>query len=360
VITGNAQTYWYLTRATGTVALLTLTVAMVLGVLTSLRWRNRRWPRFVTNGLHRNVTLLAVAFVAVHVVTTVADGYAPIGLKDAVLPFASRYRPVWLGLGAVAFDLLLALVVTSLLRARLGYRTWRVLHWLAYAIWPVALIHALGTGSDAHAGWLRAVGFASLALVVAAVLARLLLRGGGSPVVRLAAAAAAILAPLAIVVWYRSGPAQPGWAKRAGTPTSLLAGRHTLPVVERVAARRARLPRGPFSASLRNGTIRESTEPSGLVTVVIAGTLHGGPGGAFRIDLRGEPTENGVAMAASGVSFVPDRAATVYSGSVTSLRGQRVDAVVSNGAGQRLHLGFALDIAATAGTVSGTVSGRSA
>ena len=81
-----------------------------------------RWPRFVVGGLHRNLTLLAIAFVAVHVVTTVADGYAPIGLRDAFIPFVSPYRPVWLGLGAVAFDLLLALVVTSLLRARIGYR----------------------------------------------------------------------------------------------------------------------------------------------------------------------------------------------------------------------------------------------
>ena len=110
-------------------------------------------------GLHRNLTLLALVFVAAHVVTTVADGFAPIGLLDAVVPFVSPYRPIWLGLGAVAFDLLLALVVTSLLRARIGYRSWRVVHWLAYAAWPVALVHALGTGSDARIGWFALLGF---------------------------------------------------------------------------------------------------------------------------------------------------------------------------------------------------------
>ena len=87
------------------------------------RWHSARWPRFPSAGLHRNLTLLAIAFVAVHVVTTVADGYAPIGSADAFIPFVSPYRPVWLGLGAVAFDLLLALVLTSLLRARIGYRS---------------------------------------------------------------------------------------------------------------------------------------------------------------------------------------------------------------------------------------------
>jgi hypothetical protein len=115
----------------------------VLGVLTSTRWAAPRWPRFVVSGLHRNVTLLALAFVCVHVMTTILDGYAPIGLRDAVIPFVSRYRPLWLGFGALAFDLLLAIIATSAARARIGYRTWRIVHWLAYASWPVALVHAL-------------------------------------------------------------------------------------------------------------------------------------------------------------------------------------------------------------------------
>ena len=123
---------------------------LVLGVLGTTRWRSERWPRFLVAGLHRNLTLLAIAFVVVHVVTTVADGYAPIRLVDAVVPFVSAYRPIWLGLGAVAFDLLLALIVTSLLRARVGLRLWRAVHWLAYAAWPLALVHGLGTGSDSR------------------------------------------------------------------------------------------------------------------------------------------------------------------------------------------------------------------
>ncbi len=357
---GSAKTYWYLTRGTGVVALLILTASMVLGVLTALRWRGERWPRFVTAGLHRNLTLLAIAFVTLHVVTTVLDGYAPIGLKDAVIPFVSRYRPVWLGLGAVAFDLLLALVVTSLLRARLGHRMWRGLHWLAYAAWPVALIHALGTGSDTRLGWMRAVGIASLALVAAAVLARVALRREGSPALRLAGGCAAVLTPLAILVWYHAGPAQPGWATRAGTPTSLLAAHRTPRVARRGTLPGVRLPLGPFSASLRGGTIKESNDMGGLVTLVIAGRLHGGPGGAIRIDLRGQATESGVSMAASGVSFVPAGARSVYTGSVTALAGQQVDAVVVNGTGQRIHLNFALNIDAAAGTVSGAVAGSSA
>ena len=128
--TGNGKTLWYLTRGTGAVALILLTASVVLGVMSSTRLQTRRLPRFLVSGLHRNLTLLALVFLAVHVVSTVADGFAPIGFQDAFLPFISPYRPFWLGLGAVALDLLLALVVTSLLRNRIGLRIWRVLHWL--------------------------------------------------------------------------------------------------------------------------------------------------------------------------------------------------------------------------------------
>lgn len=354
----NAKTFWFVTRGTGVVALLLLTASLVLGVLTTAGWRTARWPRFVSAGLHRNLTLLAVAFVVVHVVTTVADGYAPIGLKDAVIPFVSPYRPVWLGLGAVAFDLLLALIVTSLLRARFGYRMWRGVHWLAYISWPVALTHALGTGSDARAGWLAAVGFASLAVVAAAVFARLAL-SAQAPARRLAGAGGVVLAALGVLAWYHGGPAQAGWARRAGTPSTLLASGRV--IVRPAPTRRAAiaLPRAPFSASV-NGKISESTDASGLVTVVITGRLHGGPGGSVRIDLRGSPADEGVAMTASGVSFVPAGTNAVYTGSVTALSGQQVESVVRTGSGQRLQLQFALNIDSGSGVVNGSVDGQPA
>src|SRR5689334_2259923 len=170
---GNGTALWYLTRGSGVVALFLLTAGLVLGVIGTLRWRSERWPRFAVVDIHRNLTLFAIVFVVVHVVSTVLDGYAPIGLKDAVIPFLSHYRPVWLGLGALAFDLLVALVVTSLLRARIGYRAWRLFHWAAYAAWPIALVHGLGSGSDARFAWFRVVTLACAAAVAAAVVYRL-------------------------------------------------------------------------------------------------------------------------------------------------------------------------------------------
>src|SRR5271154_537887 len=143
--TAGPSIYWYLTRSTGAVALLLLTIAVALGVTDVQRWNSPRWPRFLVDSLHRNVSLLAMAFLGLHILTSVLDSFAPISLLDAFVPFASSYRPFWLGLGAVAFDLLLAVMITSLLRQRIGFSSWRAIHWLTYASWPIALLHSLGT-----------------------------------------------------------------------------------------------------------------------------------------------------------------------------------------------------------------------
>jgi methionine sulfoxide reductase heme-binding subunit len=161
----NGTALWYATRATGLVTLVLLTATVLLGVITAGRFASERWPRFLTMGLHRNLTLLACVFLALHIVTTVADTYTSIPVSAVFLPFASSYKAPWLGLGAVAADLFLAVLLTSLLRGKLGFRAWRGLHWLAYLCWPVALGHGLGTGTERRTLWMFAASMACLAAV---------------------------------------------------------------------------------------------------------------------------------------------------------------------------------------------------
>lgn len=139
---------WYATRAAGLVTVVLLTAAMVLGILNAGRFASRRWPRFLVQGLHKNLSLLALAFLTLHVATTVIDTYTSIGLTDAFVPFLSPYKRFWLGLGAVACDMMIALAVTSLSRLRIGHRPWRLVHWAGYLCWPVAVAHGLGIGTD--------------------------------------------------------------------------------------------------------------------------------------------------------------------------------------------------------------------
>ncbi|MFL6118094.1 ferric reductase-like transmembrane domain-containing protein [Actinophytocola sp.] len=149
---------WYASRATGLLSLVLLTSVVVLGALSGGRVSSARWPRFAVTALHRNLTLLTLTFVVVHVSTAIIDGYAGIAWLDAVLPFVSVYQPFWLGLGAIAFDLFVALLVSSLLRPHVNPRLWRGLHWTAYACWPVAVTHGVGIGgADSRIGWVLAV-----------------------------------------------------------------------------------------------------------------------------------------------------------------------------------------------------------
>jgi methionine sulfoxide reductase heme-binding subunit len=353
----NTKALWYMTRGTGVVALLLLTASVVLGTLSSARWKSNRMPRFVVSGLHRNLTLVAVVFVVAHVVTTVADRFAPISLRDGLVPFLSPYRPVWLGLGTVAFDFLLALVTTSIVRARLGFRLWRAVHWLGYASWPVALLHALGTGSDARPGWMALLGFASGTAVVLAVLVRIG-RGTAPSGSRTIAFAATIVAPFALLVWYLSGPSQSGWARRSGTPTALLRG--GIQKSEPVASKSQNsLPAEMFNGTLR-GRLKESAPRSdGLLTIAINAHVRGKVRGRLRITLWGLPSEGGgVALTASDVAFGATGTTLPYLGRVVSLEGDQVDARLVDALGRQLTLSVGLRLDRTTGGVAGELTGR--
>jgi Ferric reductase like transmembrane component len=349
----NAKALWYLTRGTGVVSLILLTAVLVLGVLGTTRWRSERWPRFLVAGLHRNLSLFAIAFVTIHVVTAVVDGFAPIRLVDAFIPFVSPYRPIWLGLGALAFDLLLALTLTSLLRARIGLRLWRAVHWLAYAAWPLALVHGLGTGSDSRLGWLAILTLCCAGAVAAAVVVRLL-RAGVSPGLRVAAGVATVAVVVLVLGWYRSGPGQAGWAARAGTPTSIL--RRNTTSASPVAVRTT-MP-SSFDGKL-TGRIARNADGAGNVGIAIGGNVTGGAvEGVLKLTLWGADSNGGVAMTESSVTFRPvGVAAGSYTGQVVGLDGNLVQADVTNSAGDTVRLTINLQIDSASGAVTGTVHG---
>jgi predicted ferric reductase len=172
ILATTSLSVWYAMRATGLVSLILFSLTVALGVVGVKRWQSSRWSRLVTSGLHRNLSLLATAFVAVHVVTAVADSYIGLDWLGILVPFRSAYRPLAVGMGVVAFDLVLAVMATSLLRRHLAHRTWRLVHWLTWVLWPVAVLHAVGAGTDRlHVGlW---VTLACVALVGAAAVWRL-------------------------------------------------------------------------------------------------------------------------------------------------------------------------------------------
>ena len=165
---------WYTTRGAGAVSMILLSAVVILGVLSSLRFQSAGWPRFLTPALHRNLALMTLVFLALHIVTAVVDPFTHLGWLTAVVPFSSYYRTFWLGLGTIAFELLAAIVVTSLLRGLIGQAAWRAIHWLSYASWPVAVLHGFGAGTDALSAWFMVLSILCVGSVVMAIVYRLL------------------------------------------------------------------------------------------------------------------------------------------------------------------------------------------
>ncbi|MBV8710443.1 MAG: ferric reductase-like transmembrane domain-containing protein [Solirubrobacterales bacterium] len=351
--------YWYLARGTGAVSLVLLTGSVVLGIVGSVRFAAPRWPRFAIDTVHRDLSLLVLVVLAIHVITSVLDGFAPITLLDGVVPFATPYRPLWMALGTLAFDLLLAIAITSLVRRRLGYRAWRAIHWLAYASWPVAVLHGLGTGSDIKQWWMLGLTVACIVAVLVAVWARLAHVSGEHAGLRAPATALAVITPIGLAIFTLAGPLQQGWARRAGTPKSLLGrpGPAASPggAVSPPAGASA-LP-ASFTATL-GGTVSES-QASGGAVVNLAMRVSGQVRGRLRVRIGGVPigAGGGLSMTGSQVDLALAGRPSVLQGQIAALQGEDFDARLSDAAGTTVDVRAQLQIDSQTNTVTGILSG---
>ncbi|HTP22289.1 MAG TPA: ferric reductase-like transmembrane domain-containing protein [Solirubrobacteraceae bacterium] len=351
----SPSAYWYLARGTGAVALVLLTASVVIGILGSVRFVAQRWPRFAIDAVHRDVSLLVLVVLAIHIVTSVLDGFAPITLLDGVIPWRSPYRPLWLGLGTLSFDLLVAIAVTSLVRRRLGYRAWRAVHWLAYASWPVAVLHGLGTGSDVKQWWMLALTVVCIMAVLIAVWARIAYVGSDHAGVRAPATALAVITPIGLMIFTLAGPLQRGWAKRAGTPGSLLGVAPSRTPSAPTAPGSTNAIGAPFTASL-SGSVRQSAAPGGSV-VDLTTRVSGQVRGRFRVRIAGEPIGGGISMTGSQVDLALAGVPSVLEGRIGELRGTEFNARVTDSQGSVVDLHAVLQIDGQSNTVTGTLSG---
>jgi len=353
IAVAGSKALWYATRGTGIVSLVLLTASVGLGVSEVVRFATPRWPRFVVAALHRNLSLLATAFLAVHIASAVLDSFASISIVDVFVPFVGTYRPIWLGLGTVAFDLIVALVITSLLRERLGFRAWRTVHWAAYAAWPLALVHGLGTGSDTRVRWAVGVNLACLALMLVAVLTRVGWTRAASSGRRVLAVLGSVSMAIGVTASALLEPMRPGWARKSGTPSALLtaspAGVSTttgIPI--------------PFTSAIV-GTLRESSSGgSGLTTVTVDAALTAISGAHLRVVIHGTSLAGGgVSMTSGRVRLGPAGAPNAYEGNITTLDGTRVAASMHASGGSRIAVSMILSVDPSSNVVTGTVSGLS-
>jgi sulfoxide reductase heme-binding subunit YedZ len=363
----SGTAWWYLTRATGLISLILLSATVVLGIVASVGWTAAQWPRFVSQAVHRNLSLFCLALIAIHIVTTVADGFVPISYLDAFIPFLTPYRPLWIGMGALAFDLLLAVGITSGLRRRIGVRAWRGVHYLAYLCWPIALLHGLGSGTDARLPIMVLTEVVCVASVVGAVAWRLIAAHGLPSARRLGAAGATVALVIGIGVFALFGPLQPGWSRRAGTSAAVLteinarfaamtvgspSGSAAPPTVpSSVPSSSSAIPATPFTANVTGSIQTSSQNSSGEVEVLLSMQLQGS-NTALVVKLLGTAVNGGVSMSSSNVTLGNAQ------GAVTALDGTTIGATV-RGPNGRVDLVMQLSIDHSKGSISGTVSGTS-
>jgi hypothetical protein len=363
--TTGGSALWYLARGSGVVTIVFLTVSVLLGILTSFRWSSENWPRFVVEFVHRNVSLLVLVFLAIHVVTVLADAFAPIRIVDVFVPFVSAYRPIWLGFGALALDLVVALLVTSLLRHRIGYASWRFVHWLAYVCWPVAIVHGLGTGTDTTSRLVFGLTAACVAAVIIAASLRIVRGIVDRPVLRGAGLVTVVVGPILLFAWTLAGPLANGWARRAGTPARLIASGSNntayaasgSPTPTTTLPSSNDIPDAGFTSRFAGPIQQGATDSRGLQTLGLVGTLSDRTG-TLDVELIGRPLAGGGVAINNGTVTLTGGAGDRWTGTVASLDGNRVYSTVTGPNGARLQLGIEYsELDQQAGRMRGTVTG---
>jgi hypothetical protein len=200
---------WEVARVGGLLAYLLTTVSVVLGLLLSLKAHSARWPRFITNELHRHVTLLSLVFIAVHSLAVLVDPFTGFNLGEVLLPMASHYRPLWIAFGIGGAYLAVAIWLSEYVRPFVGYAWWHRFHMLAFVVFLLGTVHGLGSGSDSTAGWAVVLYGGSVLVVSALVLARLGRGLAGRPGWAVGTVVAATV--LALAFFAIRGPLYPGW-----------------------------------------------------------------------------------------------------------------------------------------------------
>ncbi len=161
---------WLLLRTTGFLVLGLLTVAVSLGI-AGPAIRDPR-VRLVSVTVHRAAAVLGTLLLLAHVTFAVLDTWVTVSPLAVFLPGASAWEPLWIGLGALAFDTVLLLAVTSALRRRFANLWWNV-HLLSYVAFALAWLHALGVGTDASDPVMLWLAGLSAAAVAASLLLRI-------------------------------------------------------------------------------------------------------------------------------------------------------------------------------------------
>jgi len=353
---------WDVARAGGLMAYALLTLSVALGLALSMRWQRPHWPRLITNELHNFVAGLALVFMAIHGVGLLLDPFMRFGWAEVLVPLVSHYRSLWVATGIVALYLAVAVWVSSQLRPRIGHALWRRLHALTFAVYALATVHGLATGTDTRQPWALGLYACGLLVVGGLLCYRLLVPIGarGRTYPNLAGLVAVLL--IGVAVWTARGPARPGWNAVANAGQG--AGGRGSSAVPRNGAGAVDAFGAVFTVTVRGALVQSAPDANGGVTVALDTPLGGGPAGLFHLLLQGTPnaaggvTVSGGRMALTGIGGAPR-----YEGTLQGVSGDGASlglrAVLRGPGGRALTVSGALQVAADA-QVTGVLRGTPA
>ena len=144
----DPKTWWYLSRASGLVSWLLLAASVLWGLFLSTRTLGKTAAPAWLLDLHRHLGGLAIVFVGIHLAGLALDNYVSFGWSDLLVPMASSWKPGPVAWGVVAFYLLVAVEITSLLQRRIPRRWWKGVHSLSFPLYVLATIHLVAAGTD--------------------------------------------------------------------------------------------------------------------------------------------------------------------------------------------------------------------
>ncbi len=363
--TASISPLWYVSRSAGYIGLILLGLIGVLGIITAGNLKIAHGTKFLTPDLHRSLSLLAMVVLAIHVGAAVADKYSFIGIKDVFVPFFSAYRPIWVGIGAIAVDLGLAVMITSLVRVRMGYRSWKLVHWASYPIFALSIVHGLGSGTDTSLWFSKFIYLAVGGVILLAIISRLVARQDLVIGKKAALLGTSLAVPLVIIAWTVSGPLGVNWPKRAqaGLKQSVLTSASIANSGTKASTGPASKPvhllqlTPSYTSNWSGGIDQSAPNSQGEIALRLMGRLASSPGYLLSVVLIGVPLEGGVSMTSSLVEIASTSGTVVYRGSVTSLNGTTLVSQVSNASGQSLTFSASLNLGNNGSSFTGTVAG---
>ncbi len=363
LIGGNTKILWYLTRATGIVSMVFLGLIVLLGIATATKVTPKGFGKFLGPELHRRLSLTALIFLAVHIVTAVLDPFVKVGWVASLVPFASAYRPLWIGLGTIAFDLLLVVIATSVIRHRFAHGIWKRIHYLSWAIVSLVLFHAIGTGSDVQ---LKIVEVIYVAFIGALGLAAIFRARRGSALARpqrTMALFGVFGLPVLLFGWAVMGPLKVGWAKasqgfspfaRVASPGATLAGSGGSGGSGSIQGVPASFS-WPLASTI-SGTISSQVTSSGTTLVTLNGSI-ANTSDVLKIQLMGHVQGGALVLSSSSGQIGTSADPAIYTGTVAQASGSALFLSIAGPAGT---VGAQVTLSISGSTFTGAIQAPAA